>query len=120
MVSAALVRELALAGEQSWNEELAKASGTKNAASEIIQRPRRTSLSLQTAAGKRGVKQDTESAPASSTVLLCEKQKSDPEDKTHSSSHVPTCEQSAVMAGASQKAAVKKTNAQAQTLTSSG
>ena len=120
MVSAALVRELALAGEQSWNEELAKASGTKNAASEIIQRPRRTSLSLQTAAGKRGVKQDTESAPASSTVLLCEKPKSDPEDKTHSSLHVPTCEQSAVMAGASQKAAVKKTNAQAQTLTSSG
>jgi transposase len=120
MVSAALVRELALAGQQTWNEELAKASGTKNAAVEMIQRPRRTSSSLQTAAGKRGVKQDTESAPASSTVLLCEKPKSDPEDKTHSSSHVPTCEQSAVMAGASQKAAVKKTNAQAQTLTSSG
>jgi hypothetical protein len=58
--------------------------------------------------------------PTASTVLLCEKPKSDPEDNTYISSHVPTCEQSAVMAGASQKAAVKKTNAQAQTLTSSG
>ena len=115
MVSAALVRELALAGEQSWNEELAKASGTKNAAAEMIQRPRRTSSLLTTAAGKRGVKQGTEKASADSTVLLCEKPKSDPEDKTHSSLHVPTCEQPAVMAGASQKAAVKKTNAQALT-----
>jgi transposase len=109
MVSAALVRELALAGEQSWNEELAQASGTKSAAVELIQQPRRTSSFLKTAAGSCGVKQGTEKASAESTVLLCEKQKSDPEDKTHSSSHVPTCEQPAVLAGASQKAAVKKT-----------
>ena len=119
MVSAALVRELALAGQQSWNEELAKASGTKNAAVELIQQPRRTSSSLKTAAGKRGVKQDTEKASASSIVLLCGKQKPDPEDKTYSSSHVPTCEQPAILAGASQKAAVKKTDTDAQALISS-
>ena len=109
MVSAALVRELALAGQQSWNEELAQASGTKNAAVEMIQQPRRTSSFYKSIPGKDAVKQDTEKASAESTVLLCEKQKSDPEDKTHSSSHVPTCEQPFVSAGASQKAAVKKT-----------
>ena len=119
MVSAALVRELALVGQQSWNEELAKASGTKNAAAETIQQPRRTPSILKTAAGSCGVKQDTEKASAESTVLLCEKQKSDPEDNTYPSSHVPTCEQPAVSAGASQKAAVKKTKANTQMLTSS-
>jgi len=113
LVSAALLRELALAGKQTWNEELANASGTKNAAVELIQRPRRTSSFLKSIPGKNAVKQNTEKISVRSTVLLCGKLMSDPEEKTHSSSNVPTYEQPAVLAGASQKATVRNNQAPA-------
>ena len=115
MVSAALVRELALADEQVWDEGLSKDSRTKHAAIEAILSSCRTPSSLKEGAGNPGgsscvlaatsSNQDTESS--SSTVLLCEKLKSDPEVKTYHNSHVPTCEESAVQRlGASRKAAV--------------
>jgi len=115
LVSAALVRELALVGKQTWNEELANASGTKNAAAELIQRPRRTSSFLKSIPGKNAVKQNRDRASAQSKVLLCGKPMPDPEDKTHASSDVPTYEQLRKVSrlGASQKATVKNTEAQA-------
>lgn len=108
LVSAALVRELALADQQTWNEELALASGTKNAVAEMIQRPRHTSSFRQTAPGKRGVKQGTERASARSTALSCAKPKPDPVDDSQSSAHVPTCERPSTSARESRKAAAGK------------
>ena len=141
MVSAALVRELALADEQVWDEGLAeirlregvppewsrieKASRTKHAAIENILSSCRTPSFIETTAGKRGVKQSTESSTAK--ALLCEKPKSDPEAKlsecvstrrtepskvkSQTSLHVPTCKQSPqqLRAAATRKAAVKQT-----------
>jgi len=122
MVSAALVRELALADEQVWDEGLSKDSRTKHAAIEAILSSCRTPSSLQTTPGKCGVKQNTESS--TSKVLLCEKQTSDPgfreiepsqigKNRKSSSgrgSHVPTCEKPAVQRlGATRKATVKQT-----------
>jgi hypothetical protein len=112
MVSAALVRELAFADEQVWDEGLAKASRTKHAATEAILSSCRTPSSLKEEVGSLGKtlslpsKQDTESSKAK--VLLCEKQTSDPVDKTQFISHVPTCERLEAKPGASQKATVKQ------------
>jgi len=122
MVSAALVRELGLADEQVWDKGLAKANRTKHAATEAILSSCRTPLSLEEEAGNLGggsevfaatsSKQNTESSE--STVLLCEKQTSDPEGKSHSISHVPTCEKPALQRlEAPRKATVKKPEASA-------
>jgi len=135
MVSAALVRELGLADEQVWDKGLAEArlqegvppewrlvelaSRTKHAAVEAILSSCRTPLSDQEEAGSLGgdlfssSNQSTERS--ASTVLLCEKQTSDPGVKSQASLHVPTCERSPqkVRAAASRKAAVKKTKVKA-------
>ena len=119
MVSAALVRELALADEQVWDEGLASASRTKHAAVEAILSSCRTPSSHKAGAGNPGnsscvlaatsSNQDTESSI--STVLLCEKQTSDPGAKSQASLHVPTCKQSPqqLRAAATRKATVKQT-----------
>ena len=120
------------------SRRLTSVSGIKHAAANN-QPSRRTLLDNETTIGNCGVKQNTADRLATvvkplasalrratpSTVLLCEKPKSDPVDKNRKSnivrsSHVPTCEKPAAQRlGASRKAA-GKINHQTQPLFDSG